>query len=97
MARPTLLLLDEPSLGLAPLIIKETFSTLDRLRAEGVTILIVEQNALMTLELADRAYVLDRGRVAMEGAAADVARDPRVGQAYLGLDVADGATAGDSL
>jgi branched-chain amino acid transport system ATP-binding protein len=97
MARPTLLLLDEPSLGLAPLIIKETFSTLDRLRAEGVTILIVEQNALMTLELADRAYVLDRGRVAMQGSAADVARDPRVGQAYLGLDIADGATAGDSL
>ena len=85
MARPTLLLLDEPSLGLAPLIIKETFEVLARLRDDGVTILIVEQNAMMTLELADRAYVLERGRVSMEGPAADLARDPRVREAYLGI------------
>jgi branched-chain amino acid transport system ATP-binding protein len=87
MARPTLLMLDEPSLGLAPLIIKETFETLSRLRDDGVTILIVEQNAMMTLALADRAYVLERGRVAMEGIADDLAKDPRVRQAYLGLEV----------
>jgi len=85
MARPTLLLLDEPSLGLAPLIIKETFETLAKLRDDGVTILIVEQNAMMTLQLADRAYVLNRGRVSMEGHADELARDPRVRQAYLGL------------
>jgi branched-chain amino acid transport system ATP-binding protein len=86
MARPTLLMLDEPSLGLAPLIIKETFETLATLRDAGVTILIVEQNAMMTLALADRAYVLERGSVVMEGRADDLARDPRVREAYLGVD-----------
>jgi branched-chain amino acid transport system ATP-binding protein len=86
MARPSLLLLDEPSLGLAPLIIKETFETLAKLRDDGVTILIVEQNAMMTLKLADRAYVLERGRVAMAGSADQLAEDPRVRKAYLGLD-----------
>ena len=86
MAKPSLLLLDEPSLGLAPLIIKETFETLAKLRDDGVTILIVEQNAMMTLKLADRAYVLDRGRIAMEGPADELAQDPRVRQAYLGLE-----------
>jgi branched-chain amino acid transport system ATP-binding protein len=90
MAKPTLLLLDEPSLGLAPLIIKDTFDTLATLRDQGVTILIVEQNALMTLQLADRAYVLNRGRVVMEGPADELAASPRVSQAYLGLDL-DGA------
>jgi branched-chain amino acid transport system ATP-binding protein len=85
MARPKLLLLDEPSLGLAPLIIKETFETLAKLRDDGVTILIVEQNATMTLELADRAYILTRGRVSMKGPADELARDPRVRQTYLGL------------
>ncbi len=85
MARPRLLLLDEPSLGLAPLIIKETFETLATLRDDGVTILIVEQNATMTLELADRAYVLTRGRVTMTGSADELARDPRVQQSYLGI------------
>jgi branched-chain amino acid transport system ATP-binding protein len=86
MARPSLLLLDEPSLGLAPLIINETFETLAALRRDGVTILIVEQNAMMTLQLADRAYVLNRGRVSMEGPADELARDPRIRQAYLGLE-----------
>jgi branched-chain amino acid transport system ATP-binding protein len=97
MAKPTLLMLDEPSLGLAPLIIKETFETLAKLRDSGVTILIVEQNAMMTLALADRAYVLERGRVAMEGVADDLAKDPRVRKAYLGLDVgtADAGPNGD--
>jgi branched-chain amino acid transport system ATP-binding protein len=97
MARPTLLLLDEPSLGLAPLIIKETFETLAKLRDDGVTILIVEQNAMMTLELADRAYVLTRGRVSMTGPADQLAQDPRVRQTYLGLAQSpgdDGAAVG---
>jgi branched-chain amino acid transport system ATP-binding protein len=97
MARPKLLLLDEPSLGLAPLIIKETFETLAKLRDDGVTILIVEQNAMMTLQLADRAYVLERGRIAMEGRADELAKDPRVREAYLGVagqtDDAGGGTA----
>lgn len=85
MARPTLLLLDEPSLGLAPIIIKETFDTLARLRDDGMTILVVEQNAAMTLRLADRAYVLQRGEVLMEGPAAELEQDPRVRSAYLGI------------
>jgi branched-chain amino acid transport system ATP-binding protein len=97
MANPKLLLLDEPSLGLAPLIIKETFETLASLREQGVTILIVEQNALMTLRLADRAYVLNRGRVVMEGPADELAESPRVSQAYLGLDVADGRRTDEAL
>ncbi|MBA2348262.1 MAG: ABC transporter ATP-binding protein [Solirubrobacterales bacterium] len=84
MARPTLLLLDEPSLGLAPIIIKETFETLARLREDGMTILVVEQNAAMTLRMADRAYVLQRGEVLMEGPAAELEQDPRVRSAYLG-------------
>lgn len=84
MARPRILLLDEPSLGLAPLIIKETFDTLERLREQGITILVVEQNAAMTLAVADRAYVLERGRVTLEGKASDLAEDPRVREAYLG-------------
>jgi len=87
MAEPRMLLLDEPSLGLAPLIIKDVFETLGRLREAGVTILIVEQNAAMTLELADRAYVLERGEVSVEGRAADLSSDPRIQSAYLGLDV----------
>jgi branched-chain amino acid transport system ATP-binding protein len=87
MAQPTLLLLDEPSLGLAPLIIKETFETLEKMRDGGVTILIVEQNAAMTLRLADRAYVLERGRVSIEGRAEDLAKDDRIRKAYLGLDI----------
>lgn len=90
MAQPTILLLDEPSLGLAPLVIKETFEALAKLRDEGLTILLVEQNAAMTLRLADRAYVLERGRVSLEGPAAELASDPRIRQAYLGLDAAPG-------
>jgi len=91
MARPRLLLLDEPSLGLAPLIIKETFATLATLRDDGVTVLVVEQNAMMTLELADRAYVLGRGKVSMQGRASDLAQDPRIREAYLGLGAGLGA------
>ena len=95
MARPSVLMLDEPSLGLAPLIIKETFETLEKLRASGVTILIVEQNVLLTLQMADRAYVLERGRVSMEGPADEIAKDPRVRKAYLGLDAGGAETPPD--
>ncbi|TSA81795.1 ABC transporter ATP-binding protein [Deinococcus detaillensis] len=84
MARPRLLLLDEPSLGVAPLIIKEIFKILRELRETGVTILLVEQNARAALGLADRAYVLRTGSVALSGSAADLSQSEEVAQAYLG-------------
>jgi branched-chain amino acid transport system ATP-binding protein len=84
MARPKLLLLDEPSLGLAPLIVKEIFEIITRLRAAGVTVLLVEQMANQALRIADRAYVLKTGEIASHGRAADVRADPAVRDAYLG-------------
>lgn len=85
MARPRLLMLDEPSLGLAPKLVRSVFETVDRIRQHGITVLIVEQNAAQTLQLADRAYVLESGTVTLEGAGSDLADDPRVRSAYLGL------------
>lgn len=84
MARPRVLLLDEPSLGLAPLLVREIFDALARLRAEGLTILLVEQMAAQALALAERAYVLASGRIIVAGAAAAVRADPGVIRAYLG-------------
>ena len=84
MACPRVLLLDEPSLGLSPLLIQQIFDAIGRLRAEGLTILLVEQMAAQALTLADRAYVLERGRITLEGPAATVREDPAVIQAYLG-------------
>lgn len=84
MSRPRLLLLDEPSLGLAPLIVRQIFDTIDALRSSGVTILLVEQNAALALAHSDRAYVLDAGSLVMSGPAAELAGDPRVAAAYLG-------------
>jgi branched-chain amino acid transport system ATP-binding protein len=84
MARPKLLLMDEPSLGLAPLIVKEIFEVSSDLRDGGMTILLVEQNAHAALELADRAYVMESGRVVLDGPAAELAVDERVQKAYLG-------------
>ena len=84
MAKPKLLLMDEPSLGLAPLIVKEILRVSSDLRDRGMTILVVEQNARAVLELADRAYVMESGRVVLEGSAAELARDERVQTAYLG-------------
>ncbi len=84
MSRPQLLLLDEPSLGLAPLLVKEIFNVVQRIRERGVTILLVEQNAHLSLAIADRAYVLETGRVVMSGDAKTLARDPRIKAAYLG-------------
>ena len=84
MGSPRMLLLDEPSLGLAPLLIKDIFDTLKKIREEGTTILIVEQNALATLKIADYAYVLELGKISMHGKAADLIRDERLIEAYLG-------------
>lgn len=84
MGSPKMLLLDEPSLGLAPLIIKDIFSTLVKIRDEGTTILIVEQNALATLKIADYAYVLELGKISMHGNADELIKDQRLIEAYLG-------------
>ncbi len=84
MAAPRLLLLDEPSLGLAPLMVNRIFEVISRLKAEGVTILLVEQNARKALAVADRAYVLETGLVTLEGSARELAASPAVERAYLG-------------
>ncbi len=84
MSRPKLLLLDEPSLGLAPILVKEIFNVVKRIRERGVTVLLVEQNAHMALDVADRAYVLETGKIIMSGDAKQLANDPRVKAAYLG-------------
>ena len=84
MGSPKLLILDEPSLGLAPLLIKDIFETLKKIKAEGTTILIVEQNALATLKIADYAYVLELGKISMHGKASDLLKDKRLVEAYLG-------------
>jgi len=84
MSRPTLLMLDEPSLGLAPLVVQEIFRTVSALRATGVTILLVEQNARAALEVADHGYVLEMGSVSAEGPASQLAGDSRVIDTYLG-------------
>ncbi|BDU71685.1 ABC transporter ATP-binding protein [Mesoterricola silvestris] len=79
-----LMLLDEPSMGLSPLLVKEVFKALQAINAQGTTILLVEQNAHMALKIAHRGYVLENGRLVLEGAAEDLAKDPRVKEAYLG-------------
>jgi branched-chain amino acid transport system ATP-binding protein len=85
MSKPKLLMLDEPSLGLAPLITREIFRIFADLRRQGVSILLVEQNARAALKVADYAYVLEGGQVAMQGPASELANDPKVIEAYLGL------------
>jgi branched-chain amino acid transport system ATP-binding protein len=85
MARPRLLLLDEPSLGLAPLVVREIFQVIVALRARGVSILLVEQNARAALQIADEGFVLETGEIALAGSAAELAGDPRVVETYLGL------------
>ena len=84
MAEPRLLLLDEPSMGLAPMLVEEIFAIVADLKREGRTILLVEQNAEAALEIADHAYVLESGRVALSGPAGEIAHDPAVVEAYLG-------------
>ena len=84
MAKPRLLLLDEPSLGLAPAVIQDLFGALDRLRADETTLLVVDQMAGLALALADRAYVIERGEIVASGPAAQLAADPVLEKAYLG-------------
>ncbi|MDO5725195.1 MAG: ABC transporter ATP-binding protein [Tissierellia bacterium] len=84
MIRPRLLLLDEPSMGLAPLFVEKIFDVIKDLKSEGVTILLVEQNANLALKISDRAYVLETGEIVKEGFAKDLANDPDVKKAYLG-------------
>jgi len=84
LARPRVLLLDEPSLGLAPLVVKRVFETLADLKAQGVTMLLVEQNALRALHLAERAYVMELGRIVMRGTGQELSRDEAVARTYLG-------------
>ncbi len=84
MSNPQVLMLDEPSLGLAPLVVKDIFSTIERLRKDGVSILLVEQNARAALQVADYGYVLETGAIALEGVASKLADDPRVIETYLG-------------
>ncbi|UZE47846.1 ABC transporter ATP-binding protein [Rhodopseudomonas sp. P2A-2r] len=85
MASPRLLLLDETSLGLAPRVVDEIFDAVRLLAAQGMTIMVVEQNTALALEVADRGYVLEHGHVAIDGPASELMRDPRVKQAYLGI------------
>ena len=84
MSKPQLLLLDEPSLGLAPAIVKDIFAIIQNLRSTGITILLVEQNANLALQIADRGYVLEAGCITLSGKAADLLNDERVKKAYLG-------------
>jgi branched-chain amino acid transport system ATP-binding protein len=84
MSRPRLLLLDEPSLGLAPIIVSKIFKIIREINAQGMTVLLVEQNAKAALRLAHRAYVMETGKIVMEGAAADLEKDPGIKKAYLG-------------
>ena len=84
MSRPSVLMLDEPSLGLAPLIVKDIFSIIETLRETGVTIVLVEQNARAALAVADQGYVLEMGEIGLHGPAAELAQDPRVIDTYLG-------------
>ena len=84
MARPKLLLLDEPSMGLAPLVVNEIFEVIKELSQEGTTVLVVEQNVRQALKIADYAYVLETGKMVLDGSAEDVRHDPRVMEAYLG-------------
>jgi branched-chain amino acid transport system ATP-binding protein len=84
MAAPRLLLLDEPSLGLAPVIADQVFEIIQEIRSDGVTILLIEQNAERAMDVADRTYVLELGSIAFAGPSAEMKRDPRVTAAYLG-------------
>jgi branched-chain amino acid transport system ATP-binding protein len=90
--RPRILLLDEPSMGLAPLLVRQIFDIVEAIHREGATILLVEQNARLALEVSHHAYVLERGRIVLQGPSRELAADPRVRAAYLGGEVAAAAT-----
>ena len=84
MARPRVLLMDEPSMGLAPMLVEQVFETIRRINEQGVTILLVEQNAPLALGIADHAYVLESGRIVLDGPGRELLDDERVRRAYLG-------------
>jgi len=84
MSRPTLLLMDEPSMGLSPILVEEIFRIIQEINSQGTSILLVEQNALMALSIAHRAYVLETGRIVLEGTAKELRENPKVKAAYLG-------------
>jgi branched-chain amino acid transport system ATP-binding protein len=96
MAEPRLLMLDEPSIGLAPLIVQEILRVIGQLKSEGLTIILVEQNARLALSVAERGYVLEVGRIVLQGSSAELSADPRLSQAYLG-GAADYAAARDQV
>jgi branched-chain amino acid transport system ATP-binding protein len=96
MSRPRLLLMDEPSLGLAPLLVREIFAVIEDLKRQGITSLIVEQMARLALRIADRAYVLEHGRIVRQGRSADLLSDPRLLSAYLGAERTGTAAAPDT-
>ena len=85
MAEPELLILDEPSLGLSPLLVEELFVLIKAINAQGVAILLIEQNVVQSLDVAQRAYILDNGRFVLEGRSSDIAKDPELKRAYLGM------------
>jgi branched-chain amino acid transport system ATP-binding protein len=85
MAEPRLLILDEPSLGLSPLLVEELFALIRRLNVEGITLLLVEQNVMQSLEVASRAYILENGAFVLQGSSADIRENPKLKRAYLGL------------
>ena len=85
MSKPKIILMDEPSMGLSPLLVKEIFKIIQEVHKQGMTVLLVEQNAKMALSISDRAYVLETGRISMSGAASDLLNDEKVKKAYLGL------------
>jgi branched-chain amino acid transport system ATP-binding protein len=85
MSEPELLIMDEPSLGLSPLLVEEMFALIQRINREGQSILLMEQNAVQTLAIAHRGYIIENGRVAMQGVASELARDPELRKNYLGL------------
>ena len=85
MAEPKLMIMDEPSLGLSPLLVEELFALIERINVDGVSILLVEQNVMQSLELADRAYILAEGKFVMSGPAIDIASNSELKRAYLGM------------
>jgi branched-chain amino acid transport system ATP-binding protein len=85
MAEPRLLILDEPSLGLSPLLVEELFALIKAINADGIALLLVEQNVVQSLEMAQRAYILDNGMFVLQGNASDIRNDPNLKRAYLGM------------
>ena len=85
MGEPDLLMLDEPSLGLSPLLVEELFALIRAINAQGIALLLIEQNVVQSLDVAQRAYILDNGRFVLEGSAADLGKDPKLKHAYLGM------------